>query len=223
MKNVVNSDYRVVSHSVKVTKTARYLTLGSTDPAVDKIWFLLHGYGQLAGRFLHKFTDLDDGKTVLVAPEGLSKFYLQGFDGKVGATWMTREDRESEIADYLDYLDVVYNEVDDKFDLAGKELTLLGFSQGAATVCRWHVLRSPAAHKLILWSGLLPEEFLEPQYLQHFKNVKLVLVEGRRDEFRNDQQVEHQISVLADAGIRYEIVRFDGGHEISPAVLPRLR
>ena len=36
-----------------------------------------------------------------MAPEGLSRFYLEGFSGKVGATWMTREDRLNDIDNYL--------------------------------------------------------------------------------------------------------------------------
>ncbi|MEZ4763957.1 MAG: hypothetical protein R3C26_12480 [Calditrichia bacterium] len=34
----------------------------------------------------------------------MSRFYLQSTNGRIGATWMTREDRENEIADYLAYL-----------------------------------------------------------------------------------------------------------------------
>ncbi len=42
---------------IDVPKTARYLTLGPTD-ATD-LWIVLHGYGQLAGRFLRRFAPID--------------------------------------------------------------------------------------------------------------------------------------------------------------------
>jgi hypothetical protein len=50
-----------------------------------------------------------------VAPEGLSRFYFEGgFHGpgsKVGATWMTREDRLAKIEDYVGYLDALHDAV----------------------------------------------------------------------------------------------------------------
>ena len=61
---------------------------------------------------------------------------------------MTREDRKSEIADYVEYLDAVLDEVTGASDVeSGGELvplTVLGFSQGAHTVCRWVAAGSAA-------------------------------------------------------------------------------
>src|SRR6266702_1932697 len=62
-------------HHLSVARTARYFTLGSPR-GVAEVWFACHGYGQLAGRFLEKLRALDDGRRYLVAPEGLSRFYL---------------------------------------------------------------------------------------------------------------------------------------------------
>src|SRR6266704_6639708 len=92
-------------HHVSVTRTARYFTLGSSR-GVAEVWFACHGYGQLAGRFLEKLRVLDDGTRYLVAPEGLSRFYLSesATARRVGASWMTREDRLVEIEDYVRYL-----------------------------------------------------------------------------------------------------------------------
>jgi hypothetical protein len=58
-----------------------------------------HGYGQLAKTFIRRFEPIMDAQTLVVAPEGLSRFYWGGFDGPVVASWMTREDRLDEIAD----------------------------------------------------------------------------------------------------------------------------
>ena len=91
-------------HHLEVKRTARYFTLGTLDENTEQIWFVLHGYGQLAQFFIKKFSVLDDGKTFLVAPEALSRFYLEGVTGRVGATWMTREERSNEVADYVFYL-----------------------------------------------------------------------------------------------------------------------
>src|SRR2546425_1041706 len=82
-------------HHLAVDKTARYYSLGEPGPATRQLWFVCHGYGQLAGRFLRHFEPLDDGSRVIIAPEGLSRFYLSESpaERRVGASWMTREDR----------------------------------------------------------------------------------------------------------------------------------
>ena len=59
-------------HRIEVTRTARYWTLGAED-APTEVWFVLHGYRQLAERFLRRFVPLDDGSRLVVAPEGLSE------------------------------------------------------------------------------------------------------------------------------------------------------
>jgi len=105
------------AHHLRVQRTARYYTLGGASPALSAIWFLLHGYGQLAGTFIRYFSDLASDDSLLVAPEAMNRFYLAssekatGAERPVGASWMTREDRASEIADYVEYLDALYDAV----------------------------------------------------------------------------------------------------------------
>ena len=74
-------------HRLSVARTARYFTLGERSGAAAEVWFACHGYGQLAGRFLEKLRALDDGTRYLVAPEGLSRFYLSesSTERRVGA------------------------------------------------------------------------------------------------------------------------------------------
>ena len=102
---------------IRVARTARYYTLGSAGTHLREVWLVCHGYRQLARRFLSRFADLDDGTRLIVAPEGLSRFYLHdpasghGKEVPIGATWMTREDRENEITDYVGFLDGVLDEV----------------------------------------------------------------------------------------------------------------
>src|SRR5437762_6388114 len=125
-------------HHIGVSRTARYFTLGDSSRGVGEVWFACHGYGQVASRFLEKLRVLDDGRRYLVAPEGLSRFYLSESptERRVGASWMTREDRLSEIDDYVRYLDAVYADVFGSLDRAQVTVHALGFSQGASTVSR---------------------------------------------------------------------------------------
>ena len=99
-------------HRLSVPRSARYFTAGADSRTARDIWFVLHGYGQLVGRFLCYFVGLSDGQRMVVVSEAFSRFYLEGdVRDKVGASWMTREDRLAEIDDYVHYLDVVFSEV----------------------------------------------------------------------------------------------------------------
>ena len=94
--------------------------------ATERIWLVFHGYGQLAEYFIKKFEDLDPTKNFIIAPQGLSKYYLQGVYGRVGASWMTKEDRLTEIANQYAYIDEVLKAVG---DISGKQLIFWIFSR----------------------------------------------------------------------------------------------
>ncbi|MBX2973634.1 MAG: hypothetical protein KF797_11055, partial [Flavobacteriales bacterium] len=139
---------------IRVTRTARYHVLG--DPAgAQAIWIVLHGYGQLARYFLNKFDGLGCD-LAFVAPEGLSRFYLDEAHQRVGATWMTREDREHEIGDQCTYLDALAAEL--RGHRTDVPVHVLGFSQGVATACRWSLLGRTPIGRLVLWAGAIPPE-----------------------------------------------------------------
>src|SRR2546429_3762725 len=148
----------VQEHRLTVARSARYFTLGGKEPR--EVWFACHGYGQLAARFLDKLRVLDDGRRCVVAPEGLSRFYLseRATERRVGASWMTREDRLAEIADYVRYLDAVYDDVFGRVDRARLTVHALGFSQGAATVSRWTAMGKSRIDRLRAWGGEFPPD-----------------------------------------------------------------
>jgi predicted esterase len=202
-------------HALSTSRSARYFTLGSPAHATD-FWFVCHGYGQLASRFLERFRPLETTERCIVAPEGLSRFYLteSPAERRVGASWMTREDRLHEIDDYVRYLDAVYSDVKPRT----ARVTALGFSQGTATACRWAALGSSRIDRLIVWGGEVPPDL----DLNLLRKPSLTLVYGTRDEFFTPKVVAANEARLRDHGIRYEIVSFDGGHEVDGAMLVRL-
>jgi predicted esterase len=202
-------------HSITVPRTARYFTLGAPERARD-VWLVCHGYGQLAARFLERFRAVETPERCIVAAEALSRFYLSEnpAERRVGASWMTKEDRLHEIEDYVRYLDAVYAQVAS----ANKSVTALGFSQGTATVCRWAALGSSRIDRLILWGGEVPPDL----DLERLRVPKLTLVYGTRDEFFTPKVVAANEARLRARGVRYELISFEGGHEIDVATLKRL-
>jgi hypothetical protein len=65
-------------HHISIARTARYYQLGTISTDTRRIWFVCHGYGQLAAYFIRHFAHLTaaDPYLVVIAPEGLSRFYL---------------------------------------------------------------------------------------------------------------------------------------------------
>ena len=214
----------MIEHRATVSRSTRYYTLGR---AGGDVWFVLHGYGQLAARFLTDCGGLDDGTCLIVAPEALSRFYVDRAHRVVGASWMTREDRRAEIGDYVPYLDAVYRDVvaaPAEAPGGGGALRVLGFSQGAAAAARWVALGAARVARLVLWGGEFPPDLdLEDATLAtRLGRVRVTFVAGRQDDYVTDKILERDGERLRRARVSFEVMRFDGGHIIDEAVLRKL-
>ena len=212
----------MTEHHLLVRRTARFHTLG--DPAATDVWIVCHGYAQLARYFLRWFEPIDDGSRYIVAPEALNRYYYETspgvhtVDARVAATWMTREDREQEIEDYIAYLDALAEHV---AGAAPRRITALGFSQGAATVSRWAARGSARIERVILWGSPVPPELQPGPDL--LRGARLTIAIGDDDDQIPAGEVERQDARLRDAGMAYDLVRYAGGHRIEAEALIALR
>lgn len=207
---------------------ARYYRLGEITSDTKNIWFVFHGYGQLAQFFLRKFAPLQNSETCIIAPEGLSRFYLEDVasrsqtgNNKVGATWMTRENRLTDIDNYLTYLNQIF-EKEIPIAFTGK-ITLCGFSQGAATASRWALDGNGLYHRLILWAGIFPTDMDFKKGAEILSNKVVIEVYGSKDPFLTDERLKEMTQLNKRLGISPTLVPFDGGHEINSETLLLLR
>lgn len=199
---------------------ARYYQLGAVNKQTENVWFVCHGYGQLAGYFIKNFEVLNNKRHCVVAPEGLSKFYLNGFAGRVGATWMTKEDRLIDIENYINYLNTVYAEViGERKDL---HITLLGFSQGVATVSRWANEQGLCYHRLIWWAGVIPPDLNIDLAREKFSQADTVIVYGNEDPYIGPEQLEEQHRQLERLSIHPKMITFEGKHVIDDNTLLKI-
>ncbi|HET8650204.1 MAG TPA: hypothetical protein VFL95_09200 [Gemmatimonadales bacterium] len=211
--------------SLVVSRTARYIEAGDLDAEPSELWLVMHGYGQLARDFIQPFKAVVKPGRLIAAPEALSRFYETPAtteshrSSRVGASWMTREDRLNEIADYIAYLDLLEGR------LAGGRSPLyrvaLGFSQGAATAARWAVAGATAPDHLILWGGLLPPD-VELSLLASRLPDGITWVIGGDDRLVSVSQAEHQAEEARVAGLATQVLSFNGGHRLDRRVLLRL-
>jgi len=205
-------------HHLTVPKTARYFTLGTIHSDLRQVWFVCHGYGQLAARFIERFRVLNDGSRLIVAPEGLSRYYVDHAAGEIGASWMTREDRRAEIDDYVRYLDILHDHVMRQLEPRSIQTYALGFSQGAAAISRWITAGHVEIDRVVFWGGPLPSDLDGSVKGDKFRDgVTLVL--GERDWWINRPKAAELEAQLREREIAYRKITFDGGHTLDDQVL----
>ena len=198
-------------HHITVAKTARYYTLGALNTNTERVWIVVHGYLQRAEDFIKMFDFWDDGKTYIVAPEALNRGYLKGGYDKTGATWMTKDDRENEIKDYVNYLQQVFQKIQaEKPEQA--TMNVLGFSQGATTVSRWLNNNALDIEEMILYAGELGAEMVLSPATISFSAKKKTFVYGIADQYITTEKVEAVSALFTATG--FGIRMFEGGHEI---------
>jgi predicted esterase len=211
-------------HRIRVARTARYHTLGEVGGAAE-CWVVVHGYGQLAGRFIRRFRSLPgvvEGRRAVVAPEALSRFYVErevgphGSESTVGASWMTREEREKEIGDYVEYLDRVV----EAEGLARARVVVLGFSQGSETASRWVTLGEVRPAELVLWGGGLAADLERERLRDRLRGVRLRQVVGTRDRWALAKADETR-RALEGLDVDLERIDYDGAHRVDAEVLER--
>jgi predicted esterase len=216
--------------AIVTRRSARFYVLGGRDegPAVPppaELWLVLHGYGQLAGRFVRHFAGIASPDRLVVAPEALNRFYVESPGGvrthaeaRVGATWMTREDRDHEIDDQQAYLDAVLAAASPGGP--PRRLVVFGFSQGVATAVRWIVRSRPTVDRVIAWAGSFPAE-LDAAGAALLAG-RLTMVAGRADELLTSERVDAERARLLSLGVDAPLVWYEGGHAIDRGTLARL-
>jgi predicted esterase len=214
---------------LEVSRSARYAVMGSFDGPLSEVWIVCHGQGQLAARFLSRFLPLERDDRLFIAPEALSRYYVtpprdgpNPVNAPIGASWMTREDREREIEDYVRYLDSLHDEIFSHVTREKVRLWVVGFSQGTATAARWVVRGKVVPDRVVLWSGLLPPELNAESAAFLARRAPLTVVFGRNDEFASSELIAAQEARLKKLRVPHQAMRFDGGHEIVPDTLRML-
>ena len=180
---------------IQVEKTVQVCCLGYLENATT-IFVVLHGYGQLPEYFIKKFEPLLNEKTCIIAPEGTSKFYIKGASGRVGSSWMTKHSRESEITDYVKYI----NSLQDQLNFSDKKVILLGFSQGGATAQRCYQSNTSLYRQLILCSCSINDDF--------FFDEKTIYIVGDNDEYISKKEIE-------SIRLNTKPLIFEGTHDIN--------
>lgn len=206
---------------IDFTFSGRYATLGSPGLQVKELIYVFHGHGQQAQYFIRKFRSIASDNRLIVAPEGLSKYYLEGFTGRVGATWMTKEDRETDIQNYVSFLNTLHAHI-----CAGlpslQKITVIGFSQGAATATRWVNQSTFTVNRFILWAGILPYDMNIQKAHNRLESAEKIYVYGSKDPFVNEVKKDEMKHLAEKSALEFKEQVFEGVHDIDDPTLIQL-
>ena len=203
-------------HYLRVNRTARVYTHGQLSDKTEQIWVIAHGYGMLSEYFIKKFTVLDEERHFIIAPEALSRAYLEQMSGRVGASWMTSEMREHEIEDYLQYLDDVLEHFVPENRLNSAKLIGFGFSQGCATISRWVHRSNHTFSAMINWGGIPAKELFS---VNCYNNLPIIFAFGEKDVYLTSSNRERFKEQCEEKGWSYRIITYPDGHLVTSPLL----
>lgn len=210
-------------HHLEVKRTARFYTHGHLSEQTQHLIFAIHGYGELAGKFIRPFEQLDPEQFFVVAPEGLNRFYWHSSSRPPVATWMTSTDRLHEIKDYVNYLNQLYRKI--VAELPSNEtpkIHVLGFSQGVATITRWLADGQAKADSMILWAGKMAHDLDWSAAQPIFEQMNLHLIYGLEDRYLAYLDIDNYLKELEERKLDCQVTTFKGNHVIDLETLKAL-
>ncbi len=199
--------------SIQVERTAHIRQLGEFGTHIKHVIISCHGYGQLGEFFVRKFSSIHREDILVICPEALNKFYLDGFNGRVGSNWMTSDRRDVDIADNRAYLNQVLSWV--RSNMAHDySLHLLGFSQGAQTLSRWAITENLQIDSLTLWGGRQAKDMtweeLRIWSLENDVHIRM----GTEDPFYSEVKVEAWLDEWKKHNVKFDFEYYAGNHSL---------
>ncbi len=201
--------------TIDVYATGRYQQLGEVTEETRAIWFVFHGYAMNSKSFVNEFDCILDDQTVIIAPEGLHRFYSKSTSGHVAANWMTKELRESDIENNIKFINSIYGVLKGKGLNENVKLGILGFSQGGPTSIRWAAQLNRDVQEIVIWGSDIPADVIDNIHgLRKINESALKIIVGSNDEYISSDQVDDLIVDLHDKGVDFDFHTFEGKHEL---------
>ena len=186
---------------ISISKTGKYSQIGKSSKKINNVWIVLHGYGMLSEYFVKKFECIINETTLVIAPEATNRFYLGNNYNRVGASWMTKLDREQEIRDNILFLDKL-------FSIIKKEIGHDNFKLNT--------------NSLILWGSDIPKDSLIIEKKSRWNSMNLKIVIGKNDEYINEEKKQEFIGVVKSYGLKYDLIEYEGSHKIIEEELKKI-
>jgi predicted esterase len=127
---------------------------------------------------------------------------------------MTKEARDLDISDNINWL----NELDKRIDNKSKKLrkVILGFSQGGATAARWYYKGNIQADQLIMWASVFPPDLNIEHEIQDKHNSEIFIL-GTKDPYFSDENRSSAMVFFEQRG--FTTISYNGEHDIDQLTL----
>lgn len=206
--------------SVSYNSTNTYETLNDFTDETKNVWIVFHGIGYLSKYFLKYFDELNPVDNYIIAPQAPSKYYLNSSYKHVGASWLTKENTETEINNNLNYLDEILKV---ETMLSIRNLIIFGYSQGVSMAARWVAQRKIECNHLVLYAGGIPNELNENDFTHLGNNTQITIIVGNQDEYLTKERlsIEREKTQTIFNGRAKEHI-FNGGHIIKKELINSL-
>ena len=198
------------THWIPVAQEQRVDSLGALSESTKHVWVGLHGYGQLVQFFARHFRSLVTEERAFVFPQGPHKFYLNGVHGRVGASWMTKDQRLVDIANQRIYLGFVFRWI--KKQAPKATIHCIGFSQGVATIMRCIGHEDVQPSSLLAWAGSWPPD-LDKTNRATLEKLRVKACFGSQDEYITTEKQQEMIGYYLEKYNFEPLVSvYEGGH-----------
>jgi predicted esterase len=207
-----------VEKQVTYQTTNSYSTINTLTTKTKNVWMVFHGIGYLSRYFINYFKDLPAEENYIISPQAPSKYYLNNQYRHVGASWLTKENTQTDTKNALTYVDQVFAQENIPNHL---NLIVLGYSQGVSIATRWVVKSKIKCNHLVLYAGGIPNEFEAKNFEFLTKNkTRITVLVGDKDEYINAERLkqESEKTETLFQGRAKQII-FEGGHEVKKELL----
>ncbi len=207
---------------LKIEKTAYYAQQEPEYPKDDPpdLLIALHGYGQLAEKFLQTFTPLKNRNITVVAPQASNQFYVKLTPKIIGSTWLTQFERDQAIEDFLNYMQRLFANLQSEISFNPQAVFLLGFSQGVSMAYRLLCAKRIPVAGLVACSADIPGDVL--QHLPGLRQTPILITHGNDDSIVPRTAAEAALRELRKQQFNVEKYSYPGGHVIPSFVVEKI-
>ncbi len=191
----------------------RYLIRESEAEGAAPLLVAFHGYGEDAEEMLEAAVEIPGvSRWHIASIQALNRFYRTR-SGEVGASWMTKQDRELAIGDNVEYVLRALTAVRERLNVRSPTV-FVGFSQGAAMAYRAAGAAPEGCQGLVALAGDVPPELAR---CADWNRPSILIGRGSEDEWYNEGKWEQDCRLLESLGSAVETCVFDGAHEWTDA------
>jgi predicted esterase len=203
----------VIIHTIEARTHGRYLVEPRDELSPLLVGF--HGHAENAEIMLDSLRAISEGDAwSLLSVQALHRFYTKR--GDVVATWMTKQDRELEIADNTAYVWSVVERVRREYSVR-RPVVLAGFSQGVAMAYR--AAAAGECDGLIILAGDVPPDVVPRAAML----PPILLGRGKADDWYTEEKAVADRQVLQGAKVDVTEHVFEAGHVWDPSFISAAR